>query len=153
MARVAVNIFHLLAVVPLLVYLAAVAPSIPRWRRIPLVVLGALLILYHGGRAVRELREGGERASTMVRVRLAHVLIAGPLFIYLGLASSPLPALPAAAAALVFLFHGARVAQHFLSRPRPAGSSSPLAPGSRTRGRKALDEGMEEIMILEEAAI
>lgn len=113
------NLFHLLLVVPLLVYLAARAPSIPGRMRIPLAVLGALLILFHGGRALLDMRAkrlGGAAA----RVRLIHVLVAGPLFIYLGLAPAPHPALPAAAAVAVLLFHGARVSQHWLVTRRQA---------------------------------
>jgi hypothetical protein len=152
MAKPAVNIFHLLLVVPLLVYLAARAPSVPGWMRIPLAALGALLILFHGGVALREWRarrSGGRAAggaAAPLAVRLVHVLIAGPLFLYLGLAPSPHPAAPLAVALLVFLFHGARLTQYWVV-------SCMAAAARREGGGGGGGEASErELLRLEQAA-
>lgn len=142
MAKPAVNLFHLVAVVPLLVYLAVYAPRIPGWLRVPLVVLGALLIVFHGGMAVAE---RGQRKPPLA-VRLTHVLLAGPLLLYLGLADSPHAAFPAVVAVVVFLFHASRLAQHWLVTRRRKQQQQ------QQQRRGAAKGGETELLILEEVA-
>ena len=144
------NLFHVLGVVPFLVYLAIVARAVPDGLRIVLVVLGALLILYHGAMAVVRVRKPGADKAAILRTRLPHVLIAGPLFIYMGLADTTPPALPAVVAALVFLFHSARLAQH-LNASRQASSSSRASGNGRASAREGVPS--EKEMLVLEAAI
>jgi hypothetical protein len=142
----------LLVVVPLLVYVAASASTLQRWVRIALVVLGSLVILFHGSRAIAE-RRGPASARHMLPLRLLHVAVAGPLFIYLGLASplaSATAPLAAAAAVAVFLFHAARLVQHLL--PRAKQTPQGRATWSRAEGR-LVDEAMRDVVLEEAVAL
>jgi hypothetical protein len=79
-ARVILNLFHILAVAPLFLWVGISRTTIPTWVYGLLFFLGLVLVVYHGYKAyVRILQK-----STYAWVNLVHALIVGPLLLYIG---------------------------------------------------------------------
>jgi hypothetical protein len=81
------HLFHLLGVVPFFFYVAIVRSALPMGIFMFLIALGAILVLYHGYKAVLRYMNG----SSYIWINLMHALIIGPLLIYIGLKQKTAP--------------------------------------------------------------
>jgi hypothetical protein len=78
-AHMILSVFHLVLVVPLLLFVGFQRADTPRWVYTSLLSIGAVILLYHGARLVQ--RYG---RSPLAWVNALHVLVVGPLLCYLG---------------------------------------------------------------------
>lgn len=74
------SLFHIFAVVPLFLYVAISKASTVTGVYGFLLVLGAVILLYHGYKAWKKYVSG----SSSLWINLIHVLIVAPLLIYIG---------------------------------------------------------------------
>lgn len=74
------SVFHLLIIAPLLLFVGFQRSATPRWLYTVLLSLGALLFVYHGGRALTR----WQARSARTWVNLLHVIAVAPLFVYIG---------------------------------------------------------------------
>jgi hypothetical protein len=74
------SIFHILAVVPFFLYVGLQRAALPDQVYTSLWILGAILVVYHGYKAFLKYKN----ASPSLWVNLIHMLVVGPLLIYIG---------------------------------------------------------------------
>lgn len=74
------SLFHIFAVVPLFLYVAIQRGNIPTALYGFLLVLGAIITVYHGYKAFNKFMVG----SSSLWVNMIHVLYIGPLMMYIG---------------------------------------------------------------------
>ena len=87
MSLLALHSFHLFAVVPFFLYVALTRSSMPTALFYSLIVLGSVLIVYHGYKTVVRYMSG----SNYWWVNLVHALIVGPLLVYIGVMQKETP--------------------------------------------------------------
>lgn len=75
-----VHLFHILIVGSLFLYVGISRTNIPNFMYSVLLVLGIIIILYHGFKVYKKLNEG-----LNPWVNYIHIFIIGPLLIYIGL--------------------------------------------------------------------
>jgi hypothetical protein len=85
--HVIINLFHILAVVPFLMWVGISRNTLPVWVYYVLIALGAILILYHGYKAWSRIMKG----SSYAWVNLIHALWVGPLLLYIGVKNKETP--------------------------------------------------------------
>jgi hypothetical protein len=78
--HVILSLFHILAVVPFFLYVGLQRAALPNEVYTSLWILGSIITVYHGYKALIKYRN----ASPSLWVNLIHVLIVGPLLIYIG---------------------------------------------------------------------
>jgi hypothetical protein len=76
-----INLFHVLLVAPFFMYVGIMKSAVPAAIYTTLIVLGAILVLYHGYKFVNRLLKG----SSYAWVNAVHALLVGPLLLYIGL--------------------------------------------------------------------
>jgi Na+-transporting methylmalonyl-CoA/oxaloacetate decarboxylase beta subunit len=74
-----VNLFHILIVGTLFLYIGIQQTTIPKWLFPGLLGLGVFIVLYHSYKAFNY-----SQSNKPYWVNLIHVLIVGPLLIYIG---------------------------------------------------------------------
>jgi len=74
-----VHLFHILIVGGLFLYVGITKTNIPRCMFTFLILLGIVIIIYHGFKAYKKLNEG-----KTPWVNYIHILIVGPLLVYIG---------------------------------------------------------------------
>lgn len=72
--------FHILLIVPFLLYVGFVRAATPDWVYLSLFAIGIVILLYHGFRLITRLQSGSSNAW----VNAIHVLLVAPLLIYIG---------------------------------------------------------------------
>jgi uncharacterized membrane protein len=75
-----VHLFHILIVGGLFLYVGITRTNIPNFMYSVLLILGIIIILYHGFKVYTKLKEG-----LNPWVNYIHILIVGPLLVYIGL--------------------------------------------------------------------
>jgi hypothetical protein len=75
-----VHLFHILIVGSLFLYVGIARTNIPNFMYSVLLILGTIIILYHGFKVYKKLKEG-----LNPWVNYIHIFIVGPLLIYIGL--------------------------------------------------------------------
>jgi uncharacterized protein YhhL (DUF1145 family) len=75
-----VHLFHILIVGGLFLYVGIVKTDIPKPMYIFLLVLGIIIILYHGFKVYKKLKDGKNPW-----VNYIHIFIVGPLLVYIGI--------------------------------------------------------------------
>lgn len=86
-AHILLSLFHIFAVVPLFLFVALSRASTPSWLYTTLAVLGGILVVYHGFKAVRRFLA----KSSALYINLIHALIIAPLLIYIGVKGKETP--------------------------------------------------------------
>lgn len=76
----ALFLFHILVVFPLLFYIAFFRGYVPLWVYHSLAILGLVIILYHLYKAVKRWKEN----SPFLWVNIMHIVFVGPLLVYIG---------------------------------------------------------------------
>ncbi len=71
---------HILVIAPFLLYVGIQRAAVPGWIFTTLLVLGAVLFLYHGYRAYIRII----KSSPYAWVNLVHAMIVAPLLMYIG---------------------------------------------------------------------
>jgi hypothetical protein len=74
------SIFHILVVAPLLLFVGFQRADTPSWLYNVFLVMGIIILLYHGFRLSVRLRNN----SGYAWVNLIHILFVAPLLIYIG---------------------------------------------------------------------
>ncbi len=74
------SLFHILFVVPLFLYLGFFRSSVPIWFFNSVLVLGLLVLSYHGYKLFLRLK----KRSNYSWVNILHILTVAPLLIYIG---------------------------------------------------------------------
>jgi hypothetical protein len=74
-----IYLFHLLVVIPYLLYVYSQKREITQFNKIILLILGISILLYHGYKSF----------TTNYWVYIFHAIVLAPYLIYLGLSSSP----------------------------------------------------------------
>ena len=74
------SLFHILIVAPMLLFVGFQRADTPVWLYNTLLVLGIIILLYHGFRLMLRLRDN----SGYAWVNLIHILFIAPLLIYIG---------------------------------------------------------------------
>ena len=86
-ARVLLNLFHILFVAPLFLWTGMARSTLPPFMYIVLLILGIIVTIYQGYKAyVRFLEK-----SNYIWVNLVHVLLVGPLLLYVGIYKKDTP--------------------------------------------------------------
>jgi len=80
-AHIYLNLFHILLVAPFFIYVGVMKSAVPAGVFTALVVLGAILVFYHGYKFVVRVMKG----SGYAWVNAVHALLVGPLLLYIGL--------------------------------------------------------------------
>jgi len=75
-----VHLFHILIVGGLFLYVGISKTTIPNFMYMVLVILGIIIILYHGFKIYKKLMEG-----KIPWVNYIHFFLIGPLLIYIGI--------------------------------------------------------------------
>lgn len=75
-----VHLFHILIVGSLFLYVGIVKTNIPNFMYYVLLVLGIIIMLYHGFKVYKKLKEG-----LNPWVNYIHIFIVAPLLLYIGL--------------------------------------------------------------------
>ena len=75
-----VHLFHILIVGGLFLYVGIAKTDIPKPMYIFLLVLGIIIILYHGFKVYKKLKDGKNPW-----VNYIHIFIVGPLLVYIGI--------------------------------------------------------------------
>ena len=76
----ALSIFHLLIVVPLFLFIGFQRASTPEWIYMAVLVIGGIILLYHGVKLVIRLKNHSQSAW----INAIHVLLVAPLLLYIG---------------------------------------------------------------------
>jgi hypothetical protein len=76
-----INLFHVLLVAPFFIYVGVMKSAVPAAVYTTLIVLGAILVLYHGYKFVNRFLKG----SSYAWVNAVHAFLIGPLLLYIGL--------------------------------------------------------------------
>lgn len=79
-ARILINLFHILLVVPFLVWIGVSRTNIPDAAFNTLLAVGIIVVLYHAYKSYIRLASN----SGFVWVNLIHALWIGPLMLYIG---------------------------------------------------------------------
>lgn len=79
-SRYFVHLFHILFVGGLFLYVGIAKTTIPAFMYTFLLILGIIIILYHGCKAYKKLQDGKNPW-----VNYIHIFLVGPLLIYIGL--------------------------------------------------------------------
>jgi uncharacterized membrane protein len=79
-ARSFVHLFHIIIVGGLFLYVGIKKTEIPNFMYSFLLLLGIIIILYHGFKVYKKLKEG-----LNPWVNYIHIFIVGPLLVYIGL--------------------------------------------------------------------
>ena len=79
-SHILLSLFHLFAVVPLFLFVALSRASTPIWVYTTLLVLGFVLVFYHGYKSILRMKSG----SSYLWVNLIHALLIGPLLLFIG---------------------------------------------------------------------
>ena len=79
-AHVIVNLFHVLLVAPLFIWVGIAKSSIPFYVFNFVLILGIIVTLYHAYKTFIRFQKN----SGLIWINLIHVLIVGPLLIYVG---------------------------------------------------------------------
>lgn len=74
------SIFHLVLVVPLLLYIGYTRANTPQWLYTVAFIIGWIILVYHGFKLVVRLRQ----RSSIWWVNAIHVLFVAPLLLYIG---------------------------------------------------------------------
>jgi hypothetical protein len=74
------SLFHLLFVAPLFLGIGFVRAGIPDWLYMVILVIGFVILVYHGYKLFMRYRSG----SSYAWVNAIHVLFVAPLLIYIG---------------------------------------------------------------------
>jgi hypothetical protein len=82
-----ISLFHIFAVVPFFLYIALSRANTSQTVYKIAFVVGIFLILYHGYKSLLKFRAG----SQSLWVNLFHVLLVGPLLVYIGLMEQQTP--------------------------------------------------------------
>jgi threonine/homoserine/homoserine lactone efflux protein len=85
--HIAVSMFHILAVVPLFLYVAFVRGQLPPWIFPVLLSLGLLIMVYHAYKVMIKWKAH----NPSVWVNIIHVLFIAPMLIYIGSKSYDTP--------------------------------------------------------------
>jgi hypothetical protein len=80
MSGIALNLFHIFIVFPLLMYIAVFRGFVPLWAYQGILGLGVVLLVYHLYRLITKWKAN----SITVWVNAIHVLFVAPLLIYIG---------------------------------------------------------------------
>ena len=78
--HVVLSLFHILFVVPLLLYVGFQRADTPSWLYLAILALGVILLLYHGTRGIMRVLSNSHYAW----VNLMHALIIVPLLLTIG---------------------------------------------------------------------
>ena len=78
--RILINLFHIILVVPFLIWIGITRGNLPEEVFKALVGLGAILAVYHGYKSWIRWQQG----SQYLWVNLIHALWIGPLLVYIG---------------------------------------------------------------------
>jgi hypothetical protein len=105
------SLFHILIVVPVFLYVALSRASTVMPMYYVLLVVAALIFIYHGYRAVMRFQDG----SPYVWVNLIHLLFIAPLLAYIGLREKTTPR---AAYEMLAMLSFAALGYHMLSMTR-----------------------------------
>jgi len=73
-------IVHLLFVVPLFLFIGIMRASTPQWLYLALLIIGSIIVVYHGFRLIMRLRT----RSNYAWVNAIHLLLIAPLLLYIG---------------------------------------------------------------------
>lgn len=73
-------LFHILIIVPFLLYVSVYRASTHPWVYKALLIVGAILLLYHGSKFVTRLLSRSDYAY----INAIHALLFGPLLLYIG---------------------------------------------------------------------
>ena len=84
---IGLHLFHLIGVVPFLLYVSVSRSAMPTAVFYTLIALGAILILYHGFKGFKKYMSG----STYWWVNAIHVLVVGPLLLSIGIMGKTTP--------------------------------------------------------------
>ena len=74
------SLFHVLLVSPLLLFVGFQRASTPNWLYTAFLVIGMVIIMYHGYKLIVRLSQG----SSYVWVNAIHILFIAPLLLYIG---------------------------------------------------------------------
>jgi len=74
------SIFHLLIIVPFLLFIGFKRADTPHWVYMAVFAMGAIILLYHGFRLFSRLSAGSSNAW----INAIHVLLVAPLLLYIG---------------------------------------------------------------------
>lgn len=80
MSGIALNLFHIFIVFPLLMYIAVFRGFVPLWAYQGILGLGVVLLVYHLYRLITKWKAN----SMTVWVNAIHVVFVAPLLIYIG---------------------------------------------------------------------
>lgn len=75
-----IHLFHILVVGSLFLYVGIIKTNIPAFMYSVLMVLGIIIILYHGFKVYKKLKEGHNPW-----VNYIHIFLIGPLLLYIGI--------------------------------------------------------------------
>jgi threonine/homoserine/homoserine lactone efflux protein len=78
--HIALSLFHILAVVPFLLYVAFVRGQLDPWIFTVLQILGALILIYHSYKVMIKWKA----KSLSVWVNVIHVLAVAPMLLFIG---------------------------------------------------------------------
>jgi hypothetical protein len=85
--RILLNFFHIILVAPFLLWIGIARGNLPESIFQLLIVLGILLVLYHGFRGYNRWIQGSDN----LWINLLHVLWLGPLIFYIGMRRKDTP--------------------------------------------------------------
>ena len=74
------SLFHLLFVVPLFLYIGFQRSNVPHWVYMSVFTIGLVIVLYHGYKLALRIKSH----SSYAWINAIHVLIVGPLLLYIG---------------------------------------------------------------------
>lgn len=78
--HILIALFHIFLVVPLFLYIAFQRAAIPGWLYMAILVLGGIILAYHGYKSLLRAR----LMSPNLWINLIHVFFVAPLLIYVG---------------------------------------------------------------------
>lgn len=78
--HIVLSLFHIFLVVPLFLYVAFQRAAIPSWLYTAILILGVIILAYHGYKAMIRAR----LMSPSLWINLLHVFYVAPLLIYVG---------------------------------------------------------------------
>jgi len=87
-SRFFVHLFHIILVAGLFIYVGIAKTTIPTFMYTVLLILGIIIILYHGFKAYQKLQDGKNPWINYI-----HIFLVGPLLIYIGLNREKTPRL------------------------------------------------------------
>ena len=79
-ASLFIHLFHILMVGGLFLYVGITRTNIPNFMYSVLLILGIIIILYHGFKVYKKLKEGSNPWINYI-----HIFIVGPLLLYIGI--------------------------------------------------------------------